>query len=81
MVGDVIRRPDRRKATASTGPNCRIRTAWRLRALFVIADDRRRPCDALVVAPARKLPIPFVAYVIKIRRWPRACHAICNFGK
>jgi hypothetical protein len=37
MAGDAKRSSDCRKANASAGPNRRVRTMRRLRALFVIA--------------------------------------------
>jgi len=80
MAGDAKRSSDCREANASAGPNRRMRTMRRLRALFVIAGVLQRSCDALVVGRQRALFIAVAIFAIKSRRWPRPCDALRKRG-
>jgi hypothetical protein len=80
MAGDAKRSSDCRDANASAGPNRRMRTMRRLRALFVIAGVLQRSCDALIVGRQRALFITVAIFVIKSRPWPRPCDALRKRG-
>jgi len=62
-------------ANALTGPNRWIRSMRRLRALFIIASDRQRPCVALVVGRRRAA---FARSAIDARRSLRPSETVRN---
>ena len=80
MAADAKRQTDSCEANASTGPNRRIKSMRRLRALFVIAADLHRSCDAIVVERERALLIPVAIFAIKTGRWSRPCDALRKRG-
>jgi len=77
MARDAKRQPDGCAANASTGPNRRMRTTWRLRTLFVIAGDLHRSCDPVVVGRQTALFIPAAICVIYRKQLPRR-NAVCD---
>ena len=69
------------RTNASTGPNRRMRTARRVPPLMVIAGDRRRSCDGLVIGWKHALFAPFALFTMRPLRWSRACDAARNRGE
>jgi hypothetical protein len=80
MVRGAKRPIDCCGANALTGPNRRIRTAWRLRTLFVVAGRLRRTCDGPAVGCKRVSFIPVAIAAIDIIRSSRPDDAVCKRG-